>query len=85
MSLFFYAAAAVAYDRAGLEADEGVYVKIAEEVCLDYTDALRAIAVENEPNPAKLNGTVDGQANKVVDSFGIMSRMLRYYEEMGLL
>jgi len=27
---------------------------VAVEVCLDYTDALRALAVENEPNPAKL-------------------------------
>jgi hypothetical protein len=54
LGLFFYAAAAVAYDRAGLEASDDVYDKIAEEVCLDYTDALRSLAVENEPNPAKL-------------------------------
>ena len=54
LGLFFYAAAAVAYDRAGLEATEEVYVEIAEEVCADYADALRAVAVENEPNPAKL-------------------------------
>jgi hypothetical protein len=54
LGLFFYAAAAVAYDRAGLEAPDDVYDKIAEEVCLDYTDALRSVAVENEPNPAKL-------------------------------
>ena len=54
LGLFFYAAAAVAYDRVGLNATDEVYAQIAEEVCLDYTDALRAIAVENEPNPAKL-------------------------------
>jgi hypothetical protein len=54
LGLFFYAAAAVAYDRVGLEATDEVYAGIAEEVCLDYTDALRAVAVENEPNPAKL-------------------------------
>jgi hypothetical protein len=54
LGLFFYAAAAVAYDRAGLDAADDIYDKIAEEVCRDYTDALRAIAVENEPNPAKL-------------------------------
>jgi hypothetical protein len=54
LGLFFYAAAAVAYDRAGLEASDDVYDKIAEEVCLDYTDALRSVAVENEPNPVKL-------------------------------
>ena len=54
LGLFFYAAAAVAYDRIGIEASEEEYAEIAEEVCLDYTDALRAVAVENEPNPAKL-------------------------------
>jgi hypothetical protein len=54
LGLFFYAAAAIAYDRAGLEAPDDVYEKIAEEVCSDYTDALRSVAVENEPNPAKL-------------------------------
>jgi hypothetical protein len=58
LGLFFYAAAAVAYDRAGLtvglEETDTFYAKIAEEVCHDYTDALRTIAVENEPNPVKL-------------------------------
>jgi hypothetical protein len=54
LGLYFYAAAAVAYDSAGLEAADDEYEKIAEEVCLDYTDALRSVAVENEPNPAKL-------------------------------
>jgi len=54
LGLFFYAAAAVAYDRIGLDANDETYAEIAEEICLDYTDALRAVAVENEPNPAKL-------------------------------
>ena len=54
LGLFFYAAAAVAYDRVGLDATDEVYAKIAEEVCRDYTDALRSIAVENEPDPAKI-------------------------------
>jgi hypothetical protein len=54
LGLFFYAAAAVAYDRVGLDETADVYAQIAEEVCLDYTDALRSVAVENEPNPAKL-------------------------------
>jgi len=54
LGLFFYAAAAVAYDRVGLDANEEEYAEIAEEVCRDYTNALRAIAVEDEPNPAKL-------------------------------
>ena len=54
LGLYFYAAAAVAYDRVGVGAGEETYAQIAEEVCLDYTNALRAIAVEDEPNPAKL-------------------------------
>ena len=54
LGLFFYAAAAIAYDRVGMEATDDVYNKISEEVCLDYTDALHSIAVENEPNPAIL-------------------------------
>jgi hypothetical protein len=54
LGLYFYAAAAVAYDRVGLNAAADVYAQIAEEVCLDYTAALKAIAVENEPKPAKL-------------------------------
>jgi hypothetical protein len=54
LGLFFYAAAAVAYDRVGFDASEETYAEIAEEVCLDYAAALRVVAVENEPNPAKL-------------------------------
>lgn len=54
LGLAFYAAAAVAYDRAGIGEDDDVYARIAEEVIIDYTAALRAVAVENEPNPAKL-------------------------------
>ena len=54
LGLYFYAAAAVAYDRIGIEASEEEYAEIAEEICLDYTNALRAVAVENEPYPAKL-------------------------------
>jgi len=54
LGLYFYAAAAVAYDRIGPDAVEEDYAQIAEEVCLDYTDALRASAVVNEPSPVKL-------------------------------
>ena len=54
LGLYFYAAAAVAYDRIGIEASDAEYAEIAEEVCLDYTAALRAIAADDEPNPAKL-------------------------------
>jgi len=54
LGLFFYAAAAVAYERAGFDAPGEKYSEIAEEVCIDYTNALKAVAVENEPNPAKI-------------------------------
>jgi len=54
LGLYFYAAAAVAYDRVGLDASDDEYAKIAEEVCLNFTAALRSIAVENESNPAVL-------------------------------
>ena len=54
LGLFFYAAAAVAYDRVGLDASEEVYAEIADEICLDYIGALRAVAIDDEPNPAKL-------------------------------
>ena len=54
LGLYFYAAAAIAYDRIGLAAAAEAYDAIAEEVCLDYTDALRAVAVQDEPNPAKI-------------------------------
>jgi hypothetical protein len=54
LGLYFYAAAAVAYESEGLGANDDVYLKIAEEVCLSYTDALRYLAIENELKPAKL-------------------------------
>ncbi|MDR0696672.1 MAG: hypothetical protein LBF68_03900 [Christensenellaceae bacterium] len=52
LGLLFYAAAAVGYDRLGFEANKEEYEVIAEDVCADYTAALRAVAVESEPNPA---------------------------------
>ena len=54
LGLYFYAAAAVAYDRVGVNASEEEYAAIAEEVCLDYTASLQNIAIKDEPNPAKL-------------------------------
>jgi hypothetical protein len=53
LGLYFYAAAAIGYDRLGLDARQADYEAVALEVCADYTAALTAIAVENEPNPAK--------------------------------
>jgi hypothetical protein len=45
----------------GLDASVEVYAQIAEEICLDYTDAFRAVAVEDEPNPAKLKWNLTRQ------------------------
>ena len=47
LAVYFYGAAAVAYDRVGLGETAEVYDAIAEEVCADMTAALRAVAVEN--------------------------------------
>ena len=55
IGLAFYGAAAVAYDRAGIDAGPEVYEQLAAEECAKMEAALRALAVENEPNPAKLN------------------------------
>jgi hypothetical protein len=54
LGLYFYATAAIAYDKVGLDASEEEYARIAEEVCLDYTESLRYVSVKDEPNPAKL-------------------------------
>jgi hypothetical protein len=39
--------------RLGLNATEAEYETVAEEVCQDYTAALKSAAIENETNPAK--------------------------------
>ena len=55
LALAFYGSAAIAYDRVGIEESTEVYEQIASEECAKMEAALRAIAVENEPNPAKIN------------------------------
>lgn len=55
LGIAFYGAAAIAYDRAGLSQQPEVYEQIAAEECAKMEAALRAVAVENEPNPAKIN------------------------------
>lgn len=55
LGLAFYGAAAVAYDRVGVNESSEVYDAIAAEECAKIEAALRSIAVENEPNPAKIN------------------------------
>lgn len=51
----FYAAAALAYDQAGLQAQSAVYDAIADTVFADMLQKLCACSVENEPNPVKID------------------------------
>jgi len=55
LGLVFYGAVAIAYDRVGINETAEVYDKIATEECAKMEAALRAVAVENEPNKAKIN------------------------------
>jgi len=54
LGLYFYGVAAVAYDRIGTGGTAEEYDKIAKEVCADLTTALQTVAIEDEPNPAKI-------------------------------
>ena len=55
MGMACYGAAAAAYDRVGTAETPEVYNRLAEEECGRMEAALRAVAVENEQNPAKIN------------------------------
>jgi len=55
IGLAFYGAIAVAYDRLGTDAPWGEIEPCAAEECGRMEAALRAAAVENEPNPAKID------------------------------
>lgn len=54
LGLAFYGAAAIAYDRVGLEEKPEVYDQIAAQECAKMEEALCACMVENEKNPAKI-------------------------------
>ena len=54
LGLAFYGAAAIAYDRVGLEEKPEVYDRIAAQECAKMEEALRACMVENEKKPAKI-------------------------------
>lgn len=54
IGLALYGAIAVAYDRHGTDAPWGQIERCAAEECGRMEAALRAVAVENEPNPAKI-------------------------------
>ncbi|MGL4738705.1 MAG: putative immunity protein [Cellulosilyticaceae bacterium] len=55
LSVAFFGAAAVAYDRVGLQENAATYDQIASQVCADLEEALQCIAIADEPNPAKIN------------------------------
>jgi len=55
LGLICYGAAAIVYDRVGINESAEAYERMAEEECAKMEAALRAIAVENEPNPANPN------------------------------
>lgn len=55
IGLAYYGALAVAYDRVGTDAPWTLIEQEAAEECGRMEEALRAIAVDNESNPAKIN------------------------------
>jgi hypothetical protein len=55
LGLALYGALAVAYDKLSADADWSELLGTAAEECAKMENALRAVAVENEPNPAKIN------------------------------
>lgn len=54
IGLAFYGALAVAYDTLGSKASWEQLEKCAADECGRMLDVLRSVAVENEPNPAKI-------------------------------
>lgn len=54
LGLALYGAPAIAYDRLGTKEKWEVYEQFAADECGNMESALRAAAVENEPNPAKV-------------------------------
>ena len=55
LGLALYGALAIAYDKLGVDADWDSLVNIAAEECARMEAALQAIAVKDEPKPAKIN------------------------------
>ncbi|MDR0857531.1 MAG: hypothetical protein LBN97_00690 [Oscillospiraceae bacterium] len=51
LGCLWYAGAAVAYDKLGLNATDAEYDAVANNVLVDYLTRLKAVAVENEPKP----------------------------------
>ena len=55
LGLALYGALAIAYDKLGADTDWDSLLSVAAEECAKMEAALRNVAVENEPNPAKIN------------------------------
>jgi len=55
LGLALYGALAVAYNTLGVDAPWDSLVEVAEAECKVMEAALREVAVDNEPNPAKIN------------------------------
>ncbi|HAZ22015.1 MAG TPA: hypothetical protein DHD79_08415 [Firmicutes bacterium] len=55
IGLALYGALAVAYDKLGTNAAWDQLKQCAAEECGSMLDALRAVSVDNEPNPAKID------------------------------
>ena len=55
LGLAFYGAAAIAYSSVGVKESDEVYDEIAARECKKMEDALREVAIIDEPNPAKIN------------------------------
>ena len=53
--LMLYGALALAYDKLGADEEWDKLLVVAEEECGRMEAALREVAVEDEPNPAKIN------------------------------
>ena len=51
----FYGAAAAAYDQAGTEESPEIYDALAEKELAAILASLQSAAVENEPNPVKVD------------------------------
>lgn len=54
LGIYFYGAAAIAYDRLGIAEKPETYAKVADEVCAELIASLKAVAVKDEPNPAAI-------------------------------
>jgi hypothetical protein len=55
LGLALYGALAVAYDKLGANDDWDALISAAADECGKMESALRAVAIDNEPNPANIN------------------------------